>query len=134
MFTKIYSESFIGLGREEEVRNHLFHFIDLDHLASTFSTRFDHSPVWGLPYDVTQFWTIFDPLPPSSRFLLLLSKYYRHKILDPPQTVTSLKDDPFAKHVLKAISFDNTKYPILGYVILLHCAKFSRIFIANDWK
>jgi len=34
-------------------------------------------------YDVTFNWTIFDPPPSSSRFSLQMSKYDRHKILDP---------------------------------------------------
>ena len=33
--------------------------------------------------DVTQFWTIFDPFPTSSRFLLLSLLYSRHKNFNP---------------------------------------------------
>ena len=43
--------------------------------------------------DVTQFWTTFNPLPPSSCFLVLTLHHYHHKILDPfPQRATSLMD------------------------------------------
>ena len=45
--------------------------------------------------DFMQIYTIFDPLSPSSHYLLLRSHYCRYKIIDPlpPKTVTSFMDD-----------------------------------------
>ena len=46
--------------------------------------------------DVTQFWTIVDPLLLSLRVILLRALGCHHKILDllPPNTVTSFMDNP----------------------------------------
>ncbi len=49
----------------------------------------------------------FNPFPQSSPFLLLRSWYYCHKILDPlpPDTVTSLMDDPLGIRCYDVIGF-----------------------------
>ena len=72
-------------------------------------------------YDVTQFLTIFDPLLPLSRFLLLRPLYCRHKIFEPspPKTVTTFKDNPLGINLI-----DRTLSSSL--------IKFYSIFVLNE--